>query len=249
MKTLGGILLCWAVPLAMVAGLLLLNPALASVYSYTASNGTVNLSNLPADSRYTVLVPTPAIVQPEIRPIAQPVIATAILPATLPAIEVAILPTPQPASATAAEPAAKASPPPLRIAQKVRYDKLVEKVARTYGLDSALLHAVISVESRYRSDAVSRRGAVGLMQLMPRTAKHYGVADPLDPLQNLHGGAKYLRYLLKTYKNDVSLALAAYNSGETAVAKYGNQIPPYRETKQYVPRVLGFYNKYRAEVL
>jgi soluble lytic murein transglycosylase-like protein len=213
MKALGGILLCWAVPLGMVAGLLLLNPALASVYSFTARDGTVNLSNIPEDSRYTVLITAPAVVQPAI--------------------------------ATAGE----ASPPPLKIAQKVQYDKLVDKVARTYGLDSALLHAVISVESRYRSDAVSRRGALGLMQLMPRTARHYGVADPLDPLQNLHGGAKYLRYLLKTYNNDVSLALAAYNSGETAVAKYGNRIPPYRETKQYVPRVLGFYNKYRAEVL
>ncbi|MDO8990579.1 MAG: lytic transglycosylase domain-containing protein [Sideroxyarcus sp.] len=246
MKALGGILLCWALPLAMVAGLLSLNPALASVYTYTMNNGTVNLSNVPVDNRYTVLVQTPAIVQPEIRPITQPVIAQ-------PVIATAIQPTtqaaPQPAAAMATEPVAEATPPPLRIAQKVQYDKLVEKVARTYGLDSALLHAVISVESRYRSDAVSRRGAVGLMQLMPRTAKHYGVADPLDPLQNLHGGAKYLRYLLKTYNNDVSLALAAYNSGETAVAKYGNQIPPYRETKQYVPRVLGFYNKYRAEVL
>jgi len=122
-------------------------------------------------------------------------------------------------------------------------------VAKTYGLDSALLHAVISVESSYRSNAVSRKGAAGLMQLMPVLARHYGVANPLDPVQNLHGGAKHLRHLLKAYKNDVSLALAAYNSGETAVARHGKRIPPFRETTSYVPRVLGFYRKYRAEAL
>jgi soluble lytic murein transglycosylase-like protein len=75
------------------------------------------------------------------------------------------------------------------------------------------------------------------------------VADPLDPVQNLHGGARYLRHLLKRYDNDVSLALAAYNAGEAAVARHGRQIPPYRETSNYVPRVLGFYRKYRAESL
>lgn len=140
-----------------------------------------------------------------------------------------------------------ADEPPQTITQKVQYDRVVAEVARTYGLDSALLHAVISVESRYRSDAVSKKGAAGLMQLMPAIARHYGVADPLDPVQNLHGGAKHLRHLLKAYHNDVSLALAAYNSGETAVARHGRQIPPSRETTSYVPRVLGFYRKYRAE--
>lgn len=135
------------------------------------------------------------------------------------------------------------------IAQKVQYDQIVAEVARIYGLDSALLHAVISVESSYRSNAVSGKGAVGLMQLMPVLARHYGVADPLDPVQNLHGGAKHLRHLLKRYNNDISLTLAAYNSGETAVAKHGRRIPPFRETTNYVPRVLGFYRKYRKGLL
>lgn len=139
--------------------------------------------------------------------------------------------------------------PPLPIARKAQYNKAVDEVARIYGLDSALLHAVITVESRYKAKAVSRRGAAGLMQLMPLITRHYGVVDPFDPVQNLHGGAKHLSYLLKVFNNDISLALAAYNSGETAVAKYGNQIPPYRETVDYVPRVLGFYRKYRAQPL
>lgn len=147
------------------------------------------------------------------------------------------------------ERAAVAGKQPSAIASKARYDKVVEEVARTYGLESALLHAVISVESRYRSNAVSRKGAAGLMQLMPVITRQYGVVDPFDPVQNLHGGAKYLSYLMKAFNNDVRLALAAYNAGETAVAKYGNRIPPYRETANYVPKVLGFYRKYRAESL
>lgn len=142
-----------------------------------------------------------------------------------------------------------AGKPPASMAEKANYDGIVEEVAQTYGLESALLHAVISVESHYRPNAVSRAGATGLMQLMPLTARQYGVADPFDPVQNLHGGARYLSYLLKLFGNDVSLALAAYNAGETAVAKYGNRIPPYRETVNYVPKVLGLYRKYRAEPL
>ena len=124
---------------------------------------------------------------------------------------------------------------------------MVAEVARAYGLDSALLHAVISVESRYNPKAVSKRGASGLMQLMPVTAKHYGVADLLDPLQNLHGGAKYLRDMMNLFNSDVSLALAAYNAGETAVVRHGNHIPPFRETMNYVPRVLDFYREYRTD--
>jgi soluble lytic murein transglycosylase-like protein len=135
---------------------------------------------------------------------------------------------------------------PSGLAAKAGYDKLVERVSRTYGLESALLHAVISVESRYNPKAVSRAGAAGLMQLMPDTAKRYGVADAFDPQQNLNGGARYLRDLLRMFDNNVSLALAAYNAGENAVARYGNRIPPYRETLNYVPRVLDFYQRYQA---
>jgi soluble lytic murein transglycosylase-like protein len=84
------------------------------------------------------------------------------------------------------------------------------------------------------------------MQLMPQTAKRYGVADAFDPRQNLDGGARYLRDLLRMFNNNQSLALAAYNAGEHAVTKHGNRIPPYRETLHYVPRVLEFYQRYRT---
>lgn len=136
-------------------------------------------------------------------------------------------------------PAAKDSPP---------YAPIVDKVARDYGLESALLHAVITVESHYDANAVSRAGAAGLMQLMPATAKRYGVDDRFDPEQNMHGGARYLRDLLERFNSDTSLALAAYNAGENAVYKYGNRIPPYRETTDYVKRVLAKYRKYQTEM-
>jgi len=150
----------------------------------------------------------------------------------------------KPATQIAVVPEAYTGKPLYLIADKILYDRMVNKIARTYGLESALLHAVISVESRYSPKAVSKAGAIGLMQLMPETARRYGVVDPLDPLQNLRGGARYLRYLLKKYNNDRNLALAAYNAGEASVAKYGNQIPPYPETTNYVPRVMGYYRKY-----
>jgi soluble lytic murein transglycosylase-like protein len=143
-----------------------------------------------------------------------------------------------------AAPEAYTGKPLYQIADKMIYDRMVNRIARTYGVESALLHAVISVESRYRPAAISRAGAIGLMQLMPKTAKRYGVDNPLDPTQNVRGGARYLRYLLKKYHNDRNLALAAYNAGEASVAKYGNQIPPYPETTDYVPRVMEYYRRY-----
>lgn len=137
--------------------------------------------------------------------------------------------------------------PPIRTS-KARYNQIVEEVARAYGLDGALLHAVISVESHYNPRALSRKGAAGLMQLMPETARRYGVSDTFDPAQNLHGGAKYLRDLLTLFNSDLNLALAAYNAGENAVIKNGNRIPPFRETRNYVPRVLDYYRQYQARL-
>jgi soluble lytic murein transglycosylase-like protein len=126
-----------------------------------------------------------------------------------------------------------------------QYGAVVAKAAGRYGIEAALLHAVISVESGYNARAVSKRGAAGLMQLMPETAKRYGVANVFDPADNVRAGAQYLTELMKLFNNDVRLALAAYNAGEAAVIKYGRRIPPYRETLAYVPRVVGFYERFR----
>lgn len=130
--------------------------------------------------------------------------------------------------------------------KKAEYQQAVLDVARSYGVDSALLHAVISVESRYSAKAVSNKGAVGLMQLMPGTAKRYGVADSFDPIQNLQGGTQYLRDLLKMFQGDLNLALAAYNAGENAVIRAGHRIPPYEETKNYVQRVQSLYAEFKS---
>ena len=113
---------------------------------------------------------------------------------------------------------------------------LVERVAAEESLPPELIHSVIQVESNYNASAVSPKGAQGLMQLMPDTARRFGVPNSFDPAANIQGGAKYLKYLLELYQGDYPRALAAYNAGEKAVAKYGG-IPPYSETQNYVQRV------------
>jgi soluble lytic murein transglycosylase-like protein len=99
-----------------------------------------------------------------------------------------------------------------------------------------LIHSVIKVESNYNPHAISNKGALGLMQLIPATARRFGVSDVFNPVQNIQGGAKYLRYLLDLYSEDYPLALAAYNAGEAAVARYGG-VPPFAETRNYVLQV------------
>ena len=129
---------------------------------------------------------------------------------------------------------------------RARYAKPIQDAAKATRLEAALIHAVISAESGYNPFARSRKGAAGLMQLMPETAKRYGVKNRLDPAQNISGGARYLRDLIRLFNNDVQLAVAAYNAGENAVVRAGNRIPPYQETMTYVPRVMTYYRKYRA---
>jgi soluble lytic murein transglycosylase-like protein len=125
-----------------------------------------------------------------------------------------------------------------------KYDDIITKTADKFKLDSALIKAVIKAESNFNHRAVSPVGAQGLMQLMPKTASSLNVDDSFHPEKNIEGGARYLRYLLNTYKGDLTLALAAYNAGEKAVAKYNYSIPPYRETQNYVRRVYSFYRSY-----
>jgi len=121
---------------------------------------------------------------------------------------------------------------------------VVEQAAEEHRIDPALLLAVIHAESGFNPQALSPKGAVGLMQLMPTTASRYGTGDLRDPRRNIQAGAAHLRYLLGRY-GDVSLALAAYNAGEGAVERYGMRIPPYTETQDYVPRVLSLYRRYQ----
>lgn len=195
-------------PAIFLLGLLCFFPACADIYSYTDSDGAVELSNMPTNRHAQVFIRESEKDGRGMENSSRSMAGTR--------------------------------------ERKQQYDKIVEEVASAYGMDSALLHAVISVESNYNPNAVSKKGASGLMQLMPLIAKHYGVVDILDPLQNLQGGAQYLRDMLALFNNDVSLAVAAYNAGETVVMRYGNRIPPFHETMVYVPKVLNLYREYQT---
>lgn len=131
-------------------------------------------------------------------------------------------------------------------ANRNKYSPYIRAAANKHSIPYHLVHAVISVESAYNPNAVSSAGAQGLMQLMPATAIRFGVEDPFDPRENINGGIQYLRYLVDLFKGDYKLVLAAYNAGEGAVKRYGNRIPPFRETQDYVRKVLNYYNKYRT---
>lgn len=127
-----------------------------------------------------------------------------------------------------------------------RFAPIIDVASRTHGVDAALVHAVVSAESGYNPGAISKAGARGLMQLMPETAKRYGVHNIMDPVENIQAGVRYLRDLLLMFNGNTELAIAAYNAGENAVIRNGNRIPPYAETIQYVPKVLGFYRKFQT---
>jgi soluble lytic murein transglycosylase-like protein len=134
-----------------------------------------------------------------------------------------------------------------RTANPAEYDQLIRTCSDRYGVSASLIKAVIHAESGYNPNAVSSKGASGLMQLMPDTAKGLKVANSFDPKDNVEGGVKYLRFLLDTFHGDTSLALAAYNAGLGRVAKYGG-IPPYAETRSYVTRVLSYMHSYQAKL-
>lgn len=124
------------------------------------------------------------------------------------------------------------------------YSDEIRTASQRFGVDEAIVRAIIHAESAYRPNALSRAGAQGLMQLIPATAKRFGVADPFNPKQNIQGGVEYLAWLLKRYSNDLTLASAAYNAGEGAVDRYKG-VPPYKETRNYVVRVGQLAERYR----
>ena len=124
------------------------------------------------------------------------------------------------------------------------FDPIINSCALQYGVDKSLVKAVIHAESGYDPNAVSAKGASGLMQLMPQTAKSLKVANSFDPADNIRGGVRYLKFLLDTFRGDVTLALAAYNAGLSRVAQY-NGVPPYEETRNYVARVMQYRKSYQ----
>jgi len=130
---------------------------------------------------------------------------------------------------------------------KSRYDTVIVEASRKFNVDAALVSAVIKAESDYNPKIVSHKGARGLMQLMPATAKRFGVTDSFDPVANIYGGTKYLRWLLDTFQGDADFAVAAYNAGEGNVWKYKG-VPPFRETKNYIRRIARYFETTTSSV-
>lgn len=148
-----------------------------------------------------------------------------------------------------------AEPTPAQVSNKLNktasaslatlpYHQEVMLAAKQSALDPALIHAVIAVESKHQAHASSSKGAYGLMQLMPDTAKRFSVRNKHDTQQNVSAGAQYLRELLNIFNGNLRLSLAAYNAGPNSVKKYHGQMPPYQETQRYVPKVLRYYQQY-----
>lgn len=133
-------------------------------------------------------------------------------------------------------------------AQRANVEELIETFSEKYNIDSDFIKAIIKQESGFNANATSKKGAMGLMQLMPKTAESLGVVDAYNPSENIEGGVKYLRQMLDKYDNNLEMALAAYNAGPGAVQKYGG-VPPYKETQNYIKTIMNTYNKVKESGL
>jgi len=226
----------------LLAGLIpmlltLSGPVHADIYAFVDSKGVRHLSNVPSDPRYKLVMRTPAYRKESAKP------TSSYAPLNLYG----------PGNSLNAPNARARNAGPVRLSRtaesnRQRFAADIQRIAAQHRLDPALMHAVIHAESAYNPQAVSPKGATGLMQLMPPTAARFGVSNSYDPVANMQGGARYLRWLLDRFQ-DTRLAVAAYNAGEGAVQRYGNQVPPFRETQTYVVRVLSLYQQNRASGL
>jgi len=210
------------------------------IYKYVDDNGVLHLTNKkPKKGSDNVLYSRSYMVQTYTPPPPSALISLLAFPITTEKVEKI----------------GKAAVAPMILRNKVNknlskseYSPWIQAAATRYRLPEALLHAVIQVESNYNPNAISPKGATGLMQLMPGTGKQYGVTQLTDPQSNIDGGAKYLRFLLDLFNQDLSLALAGYNAGENAVKRYNNTIPPYAETQGYVKKVTELYQQNLASL-
>ena len=217
-------------PAVAVALLALAGVAQADVYSLVEEDGTVRLSNVPDDPRYKLYLREPAEYK---------------LKDAGPTRNMR-----NPGDYRLRAPWGRATDPidnPL-LAERP-YQHQVAGAAKEHNLDPALIHAVIAAESNYNPNAVSPKGAVGLMQIMPDTGRRFGLknAELKEPQKNIRAGVQYLAELIVMFEGDLKLALAGYNAGENAVLRYGRKIPPFAETQAYVPRVLRTYETLRAQ--
>jgi soluble lytic murein transglycosylase-like protein len=202
-------------------------PASADIYSYVEEDGTVRFSNRPDDPRYKLYLRDPS--EYKLRETKE------------------VHNLRNPGDYRLRAPWGKKTPLENPLLEGKPFQEHVIAAAKNTQLDPALIHAVIIAESNYNPHAVSHKGAAGLMQLMPDTARRYGVKDKdiKQPEKNIRAGAQYLADLIRLFDGDLQLALAGYNAGENVVLRYGGKVPPYAETEAYVPRVLRFYEQLR----
>ncbi|MEO5346759.1 MAG: lytic transglycosylase domain-containing protein [Magnetococcus sp. YQC-9] len=259
---------------ACLLGLTSAPPAHADIYTFTDSNGVIHLTDRPLGPEYRLLIASPKESKAakkartkaaENRLAARPVNSrqSSLLAAA----------NATPYSAVSGSSSSSTSTPGTRVirydgrneirparsglvtlngipfssypsAANSSMNDTIQDASLRYRIHTALIKAVIKTESDFNPLAVSPKGAVGLMQLMPGTAQDLGVVDRTDPVENIHGGVRYLRDLLEQFNNDLVLSLAAYNAGPGAVKKHGNTVPPYEETQHYVAKVLHYYRAY-----
>ena len=217
----------------IVCGVFSATPAFADVYAYHGANGERILTDKRINDKHFKLVKTYK--TPRIAPVAKP-------PATKATSNNTVASKGIPSGAQLRKQCASAA---YLQRKKQTYQNTIRHYAAKYGVDEALVHSVVKQESCFNEKALSRAGAIGLMQLMPGTASHLKVKNPWNPEQNIHGGVKYLSWMLKRFNGNKSFALAAYNAGPGKVDKYGG-IPPYRETQHYVKTIMAEYQRLKT---
>ncbi|MXR36021.1 lytic transglycosylase domain-containing protein [Craterilacuibacter sinensis] len=218
----------------IAASFTLASAAHADLYGYVDSAGQVHLAPKKLDERYQLFQKSPP-AELAVRKY------DALADATRPGLGTTLSRDIAKAARTPLTGLPSAEPRLIKASVSAPYNKMINKVAREMKLDAQLLHSIVSVESGYDALAVSPKGAIGLMQVIPETGERFGVADLTNPDANVRAGARYLKFLLGLFNHDMPLVIAAYNAGEGAVQKYKNTIPPYPETRNYVSRVLATY--------
>lgn len=216
---------------ALVSWVALAWPLVASadIYVFVDQNGGKHFSNRPVDARYHLYLKEPT--GHELRP------------------SYMVGESRNPGDYRLRNPEARLPDPYNNPLLKGRpFERHVERAAKANDVDPALVHAVIAAESNYNPKAVSDKGAIGLMQIMPDTGRRFGVKvkDLYSPAHNIAVGVRYLAELIALFNGNIELALASYNAGENTVIRFGNRIPPYPETRAYVPRVLRYYQQLKA---